>query len=233
MFKFIESEDLEKNVTNDYINELEKKMKIVFPSILREYYLKHNFSKEKECTFRIEGIDADFILDTIIPLKYGTISLEKEYKWVLENEYISNEHIPLAVDMDADNYYWNSNTGKVYYISHENVENPILVCNSVEDFFEILNKSADQTITIPNLNITKKRTSNSRQNNRKKKEPQSNIIFYAAIIFFIVIIIYCVVGWNKEEKESNVVDTNSSSTETVKQKSEEVDDRFNKIFSTN
>lgn len=233
MFKFIESEDLEKNVTNDYINELEKKMKIAFPSILREYYLKHNFSKDKECTFRIEGIDADFILDTIIPLKYGTIPLEKEYKLVLENEYISNENIPLAVDMDADNYYWNSNTGKVYYISHENVENPILVCNSVEEFFEILNKSVDESITIPNLNITKKKTSNSRQNNNKKKDTQNNIIFYATIIFIIVILIYCLLGCNEGEKESNVVDTNSISTETIKQRSEELDDRFNKIFSTN
>lgn len=77
MFKFIESEELDKKVTEDYINELEKKMKIVFPNILREYYLKHNFSKEKECTFRIEGIDADFILNCIIPLKYGKVSLEK------------------------------------------------------------------------------------------------------------------------------------------------------------
>jgi len=158
MFKFIESTELDKNVNNDYIDELERKYNIKFPRILREYYLNYNCSKEKECTFKIDGIDredTDFILDTMIPLKYGTICLEKEYEWVLKDEYISNEFIPLAYDMDSDRYYWNSKTGKVYYISQENVENPILLCNSVEDFFDILNRSCEKNITIPNLNISK------------------------------------------------------------------------------
>lgn len=158
MFKFIESTQLEKNVTNEYINEIEKKYNIKFPNILREYYLNYNCAKEKECTFKIEGIDSEgseFILDTIIPLKYGTICLEKEYEWVLKDEDTPNEFIPLAYDMDSDRYYWNSKTGKVYYISHENVENPILLCNSVDEFFDILNRSCEESITITNLNEQK------------------------------------------------------------------------------
>lgn len=152
MFKFIENEELEKNITNEYIDELENKMNIKFPNILREYYLKHNFANTKECTFKLDGIEGEFILDFIIPLKYGTCNFEKEYEYVLENECISNEYIPLAVDMDGDNYYWHSKSGKVYYISHENVENPILICDSVVAFFEILNKCYDEEITIPNFN---------------------------------------------------------------------------------
>lgn len=233
MFKFIESEELDKKVTEDYINELEKKMKIVFPNILREYYLKHNFSKEKECTFRIEGIDADFILNCIIPLKYGKVSLEKQYEWVLKDDYLSNELIPLAIDMDEDNYYWNSKTGKVYYISSSNVENPILVCNSVEEFFEILNKSVDKIITIPNLNKIPKKASNSKESINKKKEKQNNIIFYATIILVIAMIIYGVFNKDEEEKVSNEEKTNPISTETMKQQTQELDDRFNKIFNTN
>lgn len=152
MFKFIESEELDKNITNDYIDELENKMNIKFPNILREYYLKHNSANTKECIFRLNGIEEKFVLDFIIPLKYGNCNFEKEYKWVLENECISNEYIPLAVDMDGDNYYWHSKNEKVYYISHENVENPILICNSIAEFFEILNKCCDEEITISNLN---------------------------------------------------------------------------------
>lgn len=152
MFTFIESEELDKNIDNEYINELESKMNIKFPQILRKYYLKHNFSKEKKCTFKIDGIDVYFVLDYIMPLKYGNTSVEKEYKYVLDNEYIPNNYIPFAVDMNSDNYYWDSENSKVYYISHENVENPILVCNNVDEFFEILNKSCNEEITIPNLN---------------------------------------------------------------------------------
>ena len=153
MFNFIEKENIEKNVTIDYIDEVEKKFNIKFPFILREFYLKHNFSNLKECVFRIEGIkDADFSLDCFIPLKYGNISFEKEYNFILDNDYIGNEFIPFAIDMDADNYYWNNKDGMVYYISHENVEYPILICESVDKFFEILNNCYDKIITIPNLN---------------------------------------------------------------------------------
>lgn len=158
MFKFIESLESEKNVNNNYIDEIEKKYNINFPNILREYYLNYNCSKLKECTFKIEDIDgegSEFILDTIIPLKYGTVCLEKEYEWVLKDEYIPNDFIPLAYDMNSDRYYWNSKTGKVYYISDENVENPILLCNSVDEFFNILNRSCEELITITNLNKQK------------------------------------------------------------------------------
>lgn len=158
MFKFIESLESEKNVNNNYIDEIGKKYNINFPNILREYYLNYNCSKLKECTFKIEDIDgegSEFILDTIIPLKYGTICLEKEYEWVLKDEYIPNDFIPLAYDMNSDRYYWNSKTGKVYYISDENVENPILLCNSVDEFFDILNRSCEELITITNLNKQK------------------------------------------------------------------------------
>jgi len=232
MFKFIESEELDKKVTEDYINELEKKMKIVFHNILREYYLKHNFSNEKECTFRIEGIDADFILNCIIPLKYGKVSLEKQYEWVLKDDYLSNELIPLAIDMDEDNYYWNSKTGKVYYISASNVENPILVCNSVDEFFEILNKSVDEVITIPNLNNIRKSNSTNKNIDVKNK-----IISWIILIFITIVLIYGAIKVNlknsKMEKEENNIEANPISIETMKQQSQELDDRFNKIFNAN
>ena len=70
-FKFILSNEKDKNVTSEYINSIEKLFNIKFPNILRYYYLNYNFSDAKECSFKIYGIDDDFVLDTIIPLKYG------------------------------------------------------------------------------------------------------------------------------------------------------------------
>jgi len=232
MFKFITNENEKAKVTEEYVDSIEKKLNIKFPEILREYYLKHNGANIKECSFKIAGIDK-FSLDIIIPLKYGTTPLEKEYKWVLGNEYISNEHIPLACDILGENFYWNSKSGKVYYISQGNVENPILVCNSVEEFFEILNKSFDKMVTIPNLNKIPKKVSNSKESIKKKKEKQNNIIFYVTIILVIAMIIYGVFNKDDGEKESNVEKANAISTETMKQQSQELDDRFNKIFNEN
>lgn len=195
MFKFIEKECSDKNVTNDYIDKVEKELNVKFPKVLREFYLKYNFSQQKECTFKIEGIDDYFILDTIIPLKYGTIPLEKEYKWVLENECISNEHIPLAVDMDGDYYYWHSQNGKVYYISHENVENPILVCKNVDDFFEILNNSSEKEIIVPNYNFKVSKNTLNKPSIIKNKKVKDAII-YIAFILWIIFIILAVIKYN-------------------------------------
>lgn len=193
MFKFIEKKEVDKNVSNNYINKVERELNIKFPKILREFYLKYNFSQQKKCTFKIKGIEDHFILDTIIPLKYGTISLEKEYKWVLEDEYISNEYIPLAVDMDGDNYYWNSKNGNVYYISHENVENPILICKTVEDFFNILNNSFEKEITIPNYKVSKK---NQKKNTIIKNKKIKDAIVYIGLILLVIFIIWAVIKYN-------------------------------------
>lgn len=185
MFSFIEDEELDKNVSNNYIDEVEKKLNIKFPSILREYYLKHNYSNAKECTFKIEWIDdAEFILDCIIPLKYGTSCFEKEF----ESRMIS-DYIPFAYDMDSDKYYWNLNTGKVYYISHENAENPILICNSVADFFNILNKSCNEKIIIPNLNVLEKSNVLGTDSVRKILKYDGKFLHICILVCIILVVI--------------------------------------------
>ena len=150
----------------------------------------------------------------------------------MKDDYLSNELIPLAIDMDEDNYYWNSKTGKVYYISSSNVENPILVCNSVDEFFEILNKSVDEVITIPNLNNIRKSNSTNKNIDVKNK-----IISWIILIFITIVLIYGAIKVNlknsKMEKEENNIQANAISTETMKQQSQELDDKFNKIFNEN
>ena len=190
MFKFITSNDKTKNVSEEYIKNVERKFNIKFPTVLKEYYLNYNFSDNKECCFKIDGFDGedtDFILDCIIPLKYGTIPFEKQYEYVLNDNDISSDFIPLAVDLDSDLYYWNKKSGEVWYISHENVENPIPICESVEKFFEILNDSCDKKIIIPDFK-------NIFANQRKQiKTPNINIKDIITIILCLLPIIFAII----------------------------------------
>ena len=145
-YKFIIETNAAMNVSKEYIESLEAKWKIQFPEVLVDYYLHYNMSLTAECSFTLElakGEDSEFILDCMIPLKYGTIPLEKEYEAVLDDEARSDDFIPLAYDMDGDLYYWHKKTYAVWYISHENVENPIFICDSVEKYFDLLNQSCD------------------------------------------------------------------------------------------
>ena len=138
-FNFIFSDTGEKNVTKEYIVELESKFNIKFPDVLVEYYMYHNKAEIKEFTFTI--LNLDFSVEFIIPLFFGNVCVEKIMSYNQSNEYIPDTFIPLAEDIDGEDFYWDTTSGKVYYLSIENVENPIPISDSVEQFFEILNNS--------------------------------------------------------------------------------------------
>ena len=139
MFDFI-FEDIEAdNVTHEYLSEFEELHNIIFPNILREYYTKYNRAKIKQICFEHMGME--FEIEFIIPLKYANINIEKIMSFNANNKYIPASYIPLAEDVDGDDYYWDARTGKVYYLSLENVEHPIPIADSVESFFELLNRS--------------------------------------------------------------------------------------------
>jgi len=180
MFNFIENYDINKNVNINYINEVERKFNITFPNILKEFYLKYNYSNIKECDFDIVLLGA-FLVEDILPLKYGNYNFEKIYTTVLESDWIAKEFIPFATDISGDHFYWNSNSGKVYYISHEDCENPILICNNIDEFFTLMNKCCNQEKLIPNLNSNEEvNIDNTKQNNFK------NILKYNGIFLFIL-----------------------------------------------
>lgn len=139
VFNFIACDVDKNNVTRDYIEELERKLNIQFPDVLVDYYMHHNKAAMKEFSFWIHHLE--FSVEFIIPLLYGNVCVEKILSFNQGNVYIPDTYIPLAEDIDGEDFYWDSLNGKVYYLSMGNVENPIPICDSVEQFFEILNTS--------------------------------------------------------------------------------------------
>lgn len=138
-FKFLHTEKPEKYVSNSYIDSVEQKYGIKFPEVLRAYYSEHNGAVMEETPFVMHNIE--FCVEFIIPLKHGNINVEKLLGFYKDDKYFPNGFIPLAEDTDGDDYYWDSNDGRVYYLSMGNADNPIPIARSVEEFFEILNAS--------------------------------------------------------------------------------------------
>lgn len=141
MFEFIKSERPQDNVSHSYLDELEKKWDIHFPDILREYYTEHNRAITPEISFTGRIVDIDFCVEFILPVTGARISVEEIMQVNADDKWIPKTFIPLARDVDADYYYWNANSGKVYYLTMGNIHNPIPVCDSVEEFFDILDKN--------------------------------------------------------------------------------------------
>lgn len=145
MFEFIKSDNEDAKVTVEYIEGLEEKMQIKFPTILKEFYLKHNGAKIKECCFEI--YETEFFIYSLCDLNYGRMPVEKILEKITSNEGIPNQCYPIAED-DINYYYWDTRDGKIYYYMIDDIEHPIIICNSVEEFFEILNSCYDKKITI-------------------------------------------------------------------------------------
>lgn len=126
------------DITVEYINEFQNKYNVILPEILKEYYLKYNKNDIKKCNFYLYGEKYNFCLDFIIPLRDANVNVEKILEINKDDKYLKTI-VPLAEDIDGDNYYWDKKTGKVFYLSMGNVENPIPICDSVEEFFKLLN----------------------------------------------------------------------------------------------
>ena len=119
-----------------YIQHL---LHIQFPPVLKDFYLNYNRTDLKPISFCLHNIRFD--LDFIIPLDNSNVSVEKILSFNKDNEYIPKTFIPLAEDIKGDDFYWDSGTGAVYYLTMGNIENPIPVADSVEDFFLLLKDS--------------------------------------------------------------------------------------------
>ncbi len=139
MFSFISRDTGERNITEEYINRFENENGFKFPEILANYYKNHNKAELNELSFMIGKYK--FSVDFIIPLRYGTVCVEKIREINKEYGDVPETFMPLAEDTDGQNFYWDTVTGKVYYLELQNAENPIPICNSVERFFEILNNT--------------------------------------------------------------------------------------------
>lgn len=54
--------------------------------------------------------------------------------------YIPSDWYPLT-EYDGSYFYWSSNTHRVYFADHEDVEKQVLISDSIEAFIELLNHS--------------------------------------------------------------------------------------------
>lgn len=143
-FDFLLASEEKEPVSKKYIDEFETKYDIKLPEILKEFYLSYNQCITKECRFSIYNKDIQFCVCEMVILKYGTYPVEKLLDYVKNNSEISDNFIPIAIDEDYEYYYWDKESKKVYFVSTENVEHPIPICNSIEDFFKLLNYSKEK-----------------------------------------------------------------------------------------
>ena len=138
MYKFIKELREEYLVNEEYINSIEKKYDITFPLILKDYYLKYNGSRIKECRFNIDGFG--YGVYGMVQIMYGGYPFEKKIENDRMDGFISPSMIAFAYNGGGDYFYCDLKDGKIYVI-YDIIENPIYICDSVSEFFKIMEEN--------------------------------------------------------------------------------------------
>ena len=139
MYKFIKEIREGYSIGEDDIFLLEKKWDIKIPAILRQFYSAYNGAKIHLCKFNID--DFEYEISEILPMKYGDCCIEEVLRNDRQDEIISNNMVPIANNRGGDYYYSDLSKGKIYLVYCDDIENPVFICDSIEDMFEIMELS--------------------------------------------------------------------------------------------
>ena len=140
MYKFIEERRTKYTITEADIKEVEERFNITFPPVLRNFYLEHNGDKIRECIFKLKG--NEYMVHDMHYIKIKEqVSVDLVYQWQLDDGDISPNMIPFAYDLGGESYYWSTENGKVYFINGEDIENPQYVCESINEFFKLMEEA--------------------------------------------------------------------------------------------
>lgn len=161
MFDFVKQDSLSSlmPVTNEDISRIEKKFSIVFPDILKEYYLKYNgmYIHTVELSYddgEITGVHeiipviTNEMIDGTIPDEYSVECIKENELNEPYNRVLPNL-IPFAVNEGGDYYYWDTKDGKVYISfnadeDENGTEIPYYICSSVDEMFRLMSEEYEK-----------------------------------------------------------------------------------------
>jgi len=116
------------------ISRIEKEYGIVFSKALKDFYLLYGNKPISPVPFYVDGYE--FSISKVVPIIAEGLTFEKIVKNDRIDGFIPTSYYPIAQDRGGNVVYWDAETGKVYYLLSDDIENHCLVSNSVDEFME-------------------------------------------------------------------------------------------------
>ena len=138
MYNFIKKIKDDEKVSIDDILEIENRFGFKMPDILKNYYLTYNGATIYRCVFLVDGYEVE--VAKMVELKHSFLPFEKIIEMDRQDGFISSNMIPIARNSGGDYYYWDKQSGKVYLFLSDSIDNPIIICETVEELFALLQK---------------------------------------------------------------------------------------------
>lgn len=117
------------------IEELEKNFNMKFTEKLKEFYIGNNGKKVELYTFIINGFSYE--ISSIYKLN-GKFSCKTIKENDLQDDFIDKKLFPFGSDRGGNTIYWDVENKKVYFIAADDVENPCLISESIDEFIKNL-----------------------------------------------------------------------------------------------
>lgn len=122
-------------ISPEKIDYFEQEYGILFPTTLRDFYIKHNGAEIEESKIICDDDEYD-----VVSVIYPAVGNPKLETLIKENRSYQNwkeTHIPFAADWGDDLFCWDTKTGAIWLYFPDNDE-PILVTDSMDNFFSRL-----------------------------------------------------------------------------------------------
>ncbi|MCI8921836.1 MAG: hypothetical protein HFE88_08220 [Acutalibacter sp.] len=137
MFPFVKDPSyVNSQPTDKAIRALESEYHIQFPEILYKYLVAFDGAKINLKNFKVSNYICEVSL--IVPICGEGYAFKKIVENDRKDGFIDKSLYPLAMDRGGDLYYWSSKSKQVFLLFADDIENPFIVSDSVENFFNFL-----------------------------------------------------------------------------------------------
>ena len=140
MYKFIKKLHEECKIDPLDIQALEKKFDIKFPSEMVDFYLQYNDAEIYLSEIETEEDKPQVF--AFYPIRYrhsryeGTI--DETMLSFRQDGFFDPKMIPFAGDQGGDPYFCDSISGEIYLIRSDDIDEPIKICDSFNEFLSRL-----------------------------------------------------------------------------------------------
>lgn len=139
MYPYLKKDQLQEVVTKKQIEDFEKKYNLQLPARLKDFYQQYSGCPMDRIFFRVGN--GHYTLDGFHQLFSGSMCVEHVLDIYQQSGRIPASYFPLGVSQDGDDFFYDTFDDKVYLVSLDHPKNPTLIANSLDEFFDLLEKA--------------------------------------------------------------------------------------------
>lgn len=139
MYSYLKQDQPFESVSEKEIEIFERKYNLKLPKRLKDFYQHYSGRSMDSLSFNVGN--TYYTLDGFHQLFSGSMCVEHILDIYQPSGRIPSGYFPLGVSRDGDDFFYDTLQDKVYLVSLDHPQNPKLITNSLDDFFDLLEKA--------------------------------------------------------------------------------------------